>query len=139
MNTKSEKAITPDYVMIDPDLQQDTINKQGEIGFVTVINSPADDYWVVFDDGEIGLYAADALLVVKHEHQILDYLIENKEKLPLQDYRKLENIALLNTYGGDTQQKKALKLAAANPAIRDGALAPVALYREPSREPGPER
>ncbi|MET3979770.1 hypothetical protein ABIB62_002359 [Mucilaginibacter sp. UYP25] len=100
----------PEFLLVHPDLKDDPVNKQGEIGFITAATLNTDEFYVRFDDHEVGLYSADALLTFKEPGDIYDFLHENALTLSVDDFKDLKNIALLLDYGTQKHIRTAMEL-----------------------------
>jgi hypothetical protein len=109
----------PDYLLVHPDLKDDPVNKQGEIGFITAAILNTDEFYVGFDDHQVGLYSADALLTFKESGDIYDFMHQNALALSVDDFKDLKNIALLLDHGTEKHIRTALELVKKNDAIRD--------------------
>lgn len=139
MDNKHETIKLPDYVLVHPALQRDGIAKQGQIGFITAANVLDDEFYIGFDDGQVGLYAADALLMVREREQIQDYAEAKIGHVSVPEFQAIIQIALLQGYGGDPQKKKALEMAMANPKTQDGTLSTLESFLSPRRDYTQER
>jgi hypothetical protein len=65
MNDNNREIQLPDYVLVNHQLTDDPVYRQGEIGVITAAILNTDEFFVGFDDGQVGLYSADALLLLK--------------------------------------------------------------------------
>jgi hypothetical protein len=101
----------PSYLLVHPELKDDPVNKQGQIGFITAAILNTDEFYVGFDEHEVGFYSADALLTFKESDGIYDFIHENAAKLSVDDFNDLKNIALLLDYGTPEQQRTAMEIA----------------------------
>lgn len=122
MKEDSNEIQLPDYLLVHPDLKNDPVNKQGKIGFITAAILNTDEFYVGFDDHEVGFYSADALLTFKESGFIYDFIHQNAAKLAVDDFKDLKNIALLLDYGTPEQQRKAMEIAQKNPSAGFVAL-----------------
>ena len=122
MKEDSNGIQLPEYLLVHPELKDDPINKQGQIGFITAAVLNTDEFYVGFDDHEVGLYSADALLILKASGVIHDFIHQNALKLSVDDFKDLKNIALHLDYGTLEQQRKAIKIAKENPSVGSIAL-----------------
>lgn len=119
MSSMNDLTGTP--VMIHPDLADDPVNKQGQIGLVTFANFSTDDIYVSFGK-EQALYASDALLVFRNPNDIYRDLLTNAKSLATTDIKDLYRIGMLLDSGQSKDQKTAMELILANPTIRNYAL-----------------
>lgn len=112
----------PDFLLVHPELKDDPVNKQGQIGFVTAAILNTDEFYIGFDDFEVGLYSADALLVLKPPGDIYDLLHHNALTLSVDDFKDLKNIALLLDHGTEKHVRTAMELVQKNDGIRNAAM-----------------
>jgi len=122
MSENDNEVQLPDFVMVNPLLNHDPVNRQGEIGVITAAILNTDEFFVGFDDHEVGLYSADALLAFKTSGQIYLELKHGAAQLDPATFKDLKNIALLLDYGTAGQQRKAMEIAQKNPAVISAAL-----------------
>jgi hypothetical protein len=108
----------PHFLLVHPDLN-DPVHKQGEIGFLTAAIVNTDEFYVGFDDHQVGFYGADALLTFKEPGDIYDYLHQNALTLSVDDFKDLKNIALLLDHGTEKHIRTAMELVKKNGSIRD--------------------
>ncbi|MBB6107840.1 hypothetical protein SAMN05421821_101247 [Mucilaginibacter lappiensis] len=121
MKEDTSEIQLPDFLMVHPDLKDDPANKQGEIGFITAAILNMDEFYVGFDDHQVGLYSADALLTFKEPGNIYDFMHQNALTLSVDDFKDLKNIALLLDHGTEKHIRTAMELVKKNDAIRDAA------------------
>ncbi|BAU51972.1 hypothetical protein [Mucilaginibacter gotjawali] len=122
MNDNNSEIQLPDYVLVNPRLTDDPVYRQGEIGVITAAILNRDEFFVGFDDGQVGLYSADALLMLKQPESIYEYMHENALKLSVDDFKNLKNIALLLDYGTPREQRTAMEIARKNLGVQPAAL-----------------
>jgi hypothetical protein len=111
----------PDFLLVHPDLKDDPVNKQGEIGFITAAILNTDEFYVGFDDQEVGFYGANALLTFKQSGDIYDFMHQNALTLSVDDFKDLKKIALLLDHGTEKHVRTAMELVQKNDSIRDAA------------------
>jgi hypothetical protein len=119
MKEDSNEIQLPHYLLVNPELKDDQVNKQGEIGFITAAILNTDEFYVGFDDHEVGFYSASALLTFKEPGDIYDYMHENALRLSVDDFKDLKNIALLLDHGTEKHIRTAMELVKKNGNIRD--------------------
>jgi len=107
----------PHFLLVHPDLKDDPVNKQGEIGFITAAILNTDEFYVGFDDHEVGFYSADALLTFKEPGDIYDFMHQNALTLSVDDFKDLKNIALLLDHGTEKHIRTAMELVKKNGGI----------------------
>lgn len=116
----------PEFVLIHPDLSNDPINKQGEIGVIVAAQPQSDEFYVGFDDNQVGFYAANALLMINDTAMLYQYMDEHHHSMSDSDLKAMINVTLLQKYGSPQHQKQALKMVLQYPEIRDKALVSLA-------------
>jgi hypothetical protein len=109
----------PHLLLVHPDLKDDPVQKQGEIGFITAAILNTDEFYVGFDDHQVGFYGADALLTFKEPGDIYDFMHQNALKLSVEDFKDLKNIALLLDHGTEKHIRTAMELVKKNGSILD--------------------
>ena len=109
----------PHFLLVNPELKDDPVNKQGEIGFITAAILNTDEFYVGFDDHEVGFYSADALLTFKEPGDIYDFMHQNALTLSVDDFKDLKNIALLLDHGTEKHIRTAMELVKKNGSIHD--------------------
>ncbi|QEM06232.1 hypothetical protein DIU31_022925 [Mucilaginibacter rubeus] len=119
MKKDSNEIQLPDYLLVHPDLKDDPANKQGEIGFITAAILDTDEFYVGFDDHEVGFYSASALLTFKEPGEIYDLLHQKALTLSVDDFKDLKNIALLLDHGTEKHVRTAMELVKKNGGIHD--------------------
>ena len=122
MSENNNEVQLPDFVMVHPQLTDDPVSKQGQIGFITAAILNTDEFYVGFDDGEIGFYSASALLAFKPSDDIYDGIKRDIMQLSPTSFKDLKNIALLLDHGTEAQYRKAMEIAQKNPAVMANAM-----------------
>jgi len=115
----------PDYVLVNPRLTDDPIHKQGQTGVITAAILNTDEFYVGFEDHQVGLYSADALLLLTPAESIYEYLREQALRLSPGDFKDLKNIALLLDHGTPKHILSAMKLVQNNGSILSAATGPL--------------
>lgn len=118
MKEEPNEIQLPHYLLVHPDLKDDPVNKQGEIGFITAAILNTDEFYLGFDDHEVGFYSADALLTFKEPGNIYDFMHKNALTLSVDDFKDLKNIALLLDHGTEKHIRTAMELVKKNDSIR---------------------
>lgn len=122
MSETNNMAQLPDLVLVHPQLTDDPVSKQGQIGIITAAILNTDEFYVGFDDGEVGLYSADALLAFKHSDAIYDGIKRDIMQLSPATFKDLKTIALLLDHGSAKQQRTAMEIARKNPSAMASAM-----------------
>ncbi|GAA4331849.1 hypothetical protein GCM10023149_37870 [Mucilaginibacter gynuensis] len=105
------EEIAGNYVMVHPELKNDPAGKAAQIGTIRHADLIRNDVYVEFQDGQLGLYAANALLTLKKSEDIFKYLERDGHTLSFIDYNNLHKIALIERFGYPEQVSRALELA----------------------------
>ena len=113
------EILLPQLLLVHPDLKDDPVQKQGEIGFITAAILNTDEFYVGFDDHQVGFYSADALLTFKEPGDIYDFLHQNALTLSVDDFKDLKNIALLLDHGTERHIRTAMEMVKKNGSIHD--------------------
>lgn len=103
--------LTGTVVLVHPELTNDPVKRQGQVGMVASADLGQDEIYVGFGNGPIGLYSADALLVLKPHHEIYKDLLTHVQELAPQDYKAMLRISMLLESGSPKQLNDATELA----------------------------
>jgi hypothetical protein len=111
----TEQEIPGTMVFVSTLLWNDPYDKRGEIGIITRADVQSDDFFVRFNDNSEGLYAGNALHVLKQPEELWKIILgqagANMPEFAKDDIRK---ITLLLEYGGEKSKLNAYKLTAWN-------------------------
>jgi hypothetical protein len=110
------------YALVHPDLTDDPVNKQGQIGLITYADPANNDYYVSFEKGQQGLYSADALLILQNHRDIHASAMANHREMETPDFKNLLQISRLLHSGRTSQMREALELARQNDTLRRYSL-----------------
>lgn len=108
------EELTGHLVMVHPDLTNDPVNRQGEIGIITSANLEKDEIYVGFGTNKLGLYSTDALLVLKPHQELYRALLTQARDLEAPDFKMLMEISLLQEKGSVSHLRDAMELASSN-------------------------
>lgn len=117
---KNEK-VTGSLVLVDPQVKNDPMNKQGQIGILTYAREANENY-VSFPKGGESVYAAKDLLLLKPKAEILKELMQNGHQLPVSDFKAMYKMMMLQDLGGASNLMSAMEIARDHPGIRDKTL-----------------
>jgi len=107
-------------VLVHPELTKDPAGKSGQVGIITGTELENDNIYVGFGRNGQGLYATDALLLLRPAEQLKDLLQEHKQELSVPDYKAVFQIALLQEFLPSTAKlKTAMSLALQSEAVRN--------------------
>lgn len=110
-------------VLVHPQLTGDPAGKSGQVGIITGTELENDNIYVGFGRNGQGLYATDALLLLKPAAQIKDLLQEHKQDLSVTDYKALFQISLLQEFKKSTANiKSAMSLALQSETVRNFSM-----------------
>ena len=113
-----EAELIGKYVLVNPKLDQDPAQKQNEVGLIYKTDIRNDEVFVNFSDGVQGLYATDALLVLKPSAEIHHNLNENAFIMAFPDLKALTQIDLMLHYASPEYLKTAMELVRDNKEIQ---------------------
>lgn len=106
--------LTGHLALVHPNLTKDPVNHQGEIGIITSANLEKDEIYVGFGTNQLGLYAADALLVLKPHQQLYEDILVNIKEMDTQDFKTLMEITILQEKNSVNNLRDAMELAMTN-------------------------
>jgi len=114
--------LTGTLVLVNPDLKDDPVNKQGQAGMLLYANTEKDDIYVTFGKGEQALYSSDALLVFKQPSDIYRQLMSESKEMSIPDFKALMRINMLLDHSRSKNMKEAMQLVAENPSVISRAM-----------------
>lgn len=135
---ENQKALfkLPDFVLVHPNLAEDPVGRQGQIGLLTYAVINRDDFYVGFEDEEVGVYSATALLILKDADSIFRYADTYKSLLTEYEQNALISIGLLELYAENSgYQKEAFRIALEHPALIDAVLLSIEASLQLNRGP----
>ena len=103
--------------LVHPDLECDPLNKRNQIAVISEADIDLDNIYVDFVD-KIGLFSADALLVLLPPDEIHQNLADMAYEVAFPDLKALTQIDLFLKYGDVNARFKAMAIARDNPAIQ---------------------
>jgi hypothetical protein len=113
-------------VLVRPDLENDPARSQGKVGFIQYTPTQMDGLYVSLLTGQEGFYKPDELLRLKPKQEISKELFENATNLPLDDFKALYKIGLLQERGTTASEINALEIARDHPSVWSRSLTAVA-------------
>ncbi|MBD1362517.1 MULTISPECIES: hypothetical protein [Mucilaginibacter] len=108
-------------VLVQPDLENDTGTKKGEIGILTYARSEKENY-VSFPDGGEAYYPAGQLMMLKDKQEIFNDLTQNGSSMPLDDFKAMYKIMLLQDRETSQALYSALAIANDHPGLQERVL-----------------
>jgi hypothetical protein len=117
LTTMQKENLNGTLVLVLPDLENDPTTKQGQIGVMTYARSASENH-VRFPEGNEAIYPAEQVLKLKNKQQVLDDLTKNGPSMPLDDFKAMYKIMLLQDRGTSQASFSALAIAKDNPGVR---------------------
>ncbi|MBB6107841.1 hypothetical protein SAMN05421821_101246 [Mucilaginibacter lappiensis] len=109
------------HVLVLPDLENDTGTKRGHIGVLTMTFSEKENY-VRFPEGGEAYFPAAQVMTLKDKQAVVDDLTNNGSSIPLDDFKAMYKIMLLQDRGTSQALYSALAIANDNPEIQERVL-----------------
>ena len=103
--------------LVHPDLECDPLNKRNQIGVISEADIDLDNIYVDFVD-KVGLFSADALLVLLPPEDIHQNLADMAYEAPFDELKALTQIDHFLRYGDVNARFKAMSIARDIPAIQ---------------------
>jgi hypothetical protein len=123
-------------VMVHPTLTHDPVNMQGHMAKIINVDAAKDDVVVRFKNQMLGLYEANALLMLIPGMEILDKLRSYSEDLDRYDMVDVLGIYLLDATGEEKYQREALELATSRADLMYATVISVQDYIDLKRDFG---
>lgn len=117
----NNESLTGTLVLVRPDLEKGTGAKQGYIGVLTLAFSPRENY-VRFPEGGEAFYPAEQVLRLKDKKEVFNDITNNGSSMPLDDFKAMYKIMLLQDRGTSQALYAALALANDHPAVQERVL-----------------
>jgi hypothetical protein len=111
-------------VLVQPDLEIDPDAKRGQIGVLTLAFSEKENY-VKFPEGGEAYYPAEQVLMLKDKQEVFNDLTNNGSSMPLDDFKAMYKIMLLQDRGTSQALFSALAIANDNPGVQEKVLQPI--------------
>ncbi|MET3981719.1 hypothetical protein ABIB62_004264 [Mucilaginibacter sp. UYP25] len=108
-------------VLVQPDLENDTGQKKGQIGVLTYARSETENY-VRFPEGGEAFYPAGQVMMLKDKQKVFDDLTNNGSAMPLDDFKAMYKIMLLQERGTSQALYSALAIANDHPGVQERVL-----------------
>jgi hypothetical protein len=115
------QTLTGTLVLVKPDAENDSENKKGMIGVLTYARSETENY-VRFPEGGEASYPAGQVMMLKDKQQVFDDLTNNGSSMPLDDFKAMYKIMLLQDRGTSQALYSALAIANDHPGVQDRVL-----------------
>ena len=108
-------------VLVQPDVENGSDTQRGHIGVLTYARSETENY-VRFPEGGEAFYPAGQVMMLKDKQQVFDDLTNNGSSMPLDEFKAMYKIMLLQDRGTSQALYTALAIANDNPAIQGKVL-----------------
>jgi hypothetical protein len=117
----NNESLTGTLVLVQPDPENDNGKSRAQIGVLTYARSETENY-VRFPEGGEAYYPAGQVMMLKDKKQISDDITRNGTSMPLDDFKAMYKITLLQDRGTSQALYSALAIAKDNPGIQAGVL-----------------
>jgi len=112
-------------VLVQPDPEIDPENKKGMIGVLTYARSETENY-VRFPEGGEAYYPAGQVMMLKDKQEVFDDLTHNGSSMPLDDFKAMYKIMLLQDRGTSQALYSALAIANDHPGVQERVIESIA-------------
>jgi hypothetical protein len=116
-----KQNLTGTLVLVQPDLELNPNMKKGMIGVLTYARSETENY-VRFPGAGEAFYPAGQVMMLKDKQQVIEDLTHNGSSMPLDDFKAMYKIMLLQDRGTSQALYSALAIANDNPGIQEKVL-----------------
>lgn len=123
-------------VIVHPTLTHDPVNMQGQMAKIISVDAAKDEIMVRFKNQMLGLYEANALLMLIQGMEILDKLRSDSENLDRYDLVDVLGIYLLDATGEDKYKREALEMATSGADLMYATVISVQDYLDLKRDLG---
>ncbi|MFF5380441.1 hypothetical protein [Pedobacter suwonensis] len=106
------EELTGQLVLVHPDLIQDPVSRQGQVGVIAMADLKSDTITVGFGGSPLGRYSADALLVLKEKNELYRDIMHDPKSLEADTFKQLLKINMLQENPGYGNISDALKIVA---------------------------
>ncbi|MFD2964386.1 MULTISPECIES: hypothetical protein [Olivibacter] len=100
--------------MVHPKLENDPVQRQGQVGVITSADLVKDEIYVGFGNSPLGLYSTDALLVLKPHHVLYADILTHIKEMDTPDFKTLMEITILQEKNSVNYLRDAMELATTN-------------------------
>lgn len=116
-----KQNLTGTLVLVQPDLELNPNIKKGMIGVLTYARSETENY-VRFPGAGEAFYPAGQVMMLKDKQRVFEDLTHNGSSMPLDDFKAMYKIMLLQDRGTSQALYSALAIANDNPGIQEKVL-----------------
>lgn len=110
----NNEDLTGTLVLVHPELKEDPVKKQGQIGMLMYADQENDNMYVTFGQNERALYSSDALLVFRNPNDLYRELLSDTQQIPIPEFKALMRINMLLDRATGPDTKAAMQLVAEN-------------------------
>lgn len=110
------ETLTGSLVLVHPDVKNDPVGKQGQIGVLTYAREANENY-VSFPKGGESVYQTKDLMLLKPKEEILKELMQNGARMPVNDFKAMYKIMMRQDLGTSSDLFNALEIARDNPGV----------------------
>lgn len=111
-------------VLVQPDLENEPGAKRGQIGVLTLAFSEKENY-VRFPEGGEAFYPAEQVMMLKDKQAVFNDLTNIGSSMPLDDFKAMYKIMLLQDRGTSQALYSALAIANDHPGVQERVLEPI--------------
>ena len=108
-------------VLVRPGLENEPGAKRGQIGVLTLAFSEKENY-VRFPEGGEAYYPAEQVMMLKDKQEVFNDLTNIGSSMPLDDFKAMYKIMLLQDRGTSQALYSALAIAKDNPGVQEKVL-----------------
>lgn len=108
-------------VLVLPDAENSPGEKKGQVGVLMYARSETENY-VRFPEGGEAFYPAGQVLMLKDKQHVFDDLTKNGSSMPLDDFKAMYKIMLLQDRGTSQALYSALAIANDRPGVQEKVL-----------------
>lgn len=109
-------------VLVNPYLDDDPMQKQGQLGMITDFDLDNDEVYVSFSKGEQGLYSTAVLQVLKPPAEIYKIALVYRVDMDTADFKDLLRITAQQDMNTRASIRNAMEIAMKNETLRTCSL-----------------
>ncbi|WP_316738475.1 hypothetical protein [Pedobacter aquatilis] len=114
--------ITGNLVLVHPELTSDPVNKQGQVGVIMSADVASDRIAVSFGNAKLGMYSADALMVLKDHNELLKLALTKVKEMSSETFGSLLRMSMDQESGNVSRMANALSLSKNSPELMSYSL-----------------
>ncbi len=114
------EELTGTFVLVNPDLPNDTAGMQNHIGIITEVEIENDNIYVSFGKLGQGIYSADALLVLRKERPVYSFNeMDHITHIDTDNFVDILHVSMLAVSPSAKDRREAMEYAQYNDSIRE--------------------